>query len=427
MCQKIFIFISVTLAVADAAAVAPLYETKSGGVSGEYLLLMKRHENVKERLSEVTRYIHSLGGIWIESELSHGKFGVLHLITSRLDRLHTLRTHPHVELIEQNHIEKLASETPSDTCMSQSSGKEIWGLSRISAVNRPNYQSAKYQYNSQDGTDVDVYVIDSGVNLNHVDFGGRAFWGYTARAVRYEGDDDKNGHGTHVAATVAGTTYGVAKQANIIAVKVFNASGKGTGINTIEGLLWAVADNEGKSTQSGKAKKAVINMSLGSFASIVGYAEEALIQAAVEGGIPVVVSAGNDGTDACIKTPARMSSVITVGATNSSDYLADFSNYGPCVNILAPGVGIKSAWIGSSTSVSTIDGTSMATPHVVGAAARILSRSEDRLTVDEVKAVLMDYASSSKISFSGHPATIAHTGPLSTPNKLLHIGCLTGT
>lgn len=219
-----------------------------------------------------------------------------------------------------------------------------------------------YYYDTQAGQGIDVYVIDTGVLTTHSQFGGRATWGAN---FADSSNTDGNGHGTHCAGTVAGSTYGVAKKANIIAVKVLRADGSGTNSGVISGIQWA--SNTARS--KGKSSKSVASMSLGGGKSS---AVNSAVAAAVNTGMTFVVAAGNDNANAANYSPASEPSAITVGATTSSNARSSFSNYGSSVDIFAPGSSILSAWIGSNTATNTISGTSMACPHVAGLAAYLM-------------------------------------------------------
>jgi subtilisin family serine protease len=206
---------------------------------------------------------------------------------------------------------------------------------------------------------VTAYIIDTGILLSHNEFGGRASWGQTFVGGQ---DTDCNGHGTHVAGTVGGSTYGVAKGVSLIAVKVLNCAGSGSTTSVVGGVDWVAEHHKGGD--------AVANMSLGGGASS---AIDGAVTNAISDGVVFVVAAGNSGANACGYSPARVGAAITVGATTSTDARASWSNYGNCLDIFAPGAGITSAWKNSSTATKTISGTSMASPHVAGAVARVLS------------------------------------------------------
>ncbi|GAA6005714.1 hypothetical protein JCM10207_005305 [Rhodosporidiobolus poonsookiae] len=247
-----------------------------------------------------------------------------------------------------------------------------WGLARISHRNTLSFGTFnKYEYDSQAGEGVDAYVIDTGVNVDHVELEGRAKWGKT---IPRDPDQDLNGHGSHVAGTIASAKYGVAKKANIIAVKVLGAGGSGTMSDVVAGVAWA-ADSAAEAAQlkaqgkNPKHKGSVANMSLGGGKS---QALDDAVDAAVEDGLHFAVAAGNDNRDACAYSPAAAVNAITVGASTISDERAYFSNHGKCVDIFAPGLNILSIWNSGNRSINTISGTSMASPHIAGLAAYML-------------------------------------------------------
>lgn len=228
-----------------------------------------------------------------------------------------------------------------------------WGLDRI---DQRSGRNGRYTYN-RTGRGVHAYILDSGVRGSHQEFSGRMGNGYTTIG---NSAGDCNGHGTHVAGTVGGTTYGVAKQTTIHSVRVLGCDGRGSNSGIIRAVQWVGYNH---------TKPAVANMSLGGG---VSYALDNAIAAATNRGVLFVVAAGNSGRNACNYSPARSSSAVTVGSTTSSDYRSDFSNYGNCVNIFAPGSSITSAWSTSNYATNTISGTSMASPHVAGVAALYL-------------------------------------------------------
>jgi len=230
----------------------------------------------------------------------------------------------------------------------------------------PNELVGPYFYDESAGEGQVVYVIDTGVNIEHEEFEGRAKWGKTM--ISGAKDTDGQGHGTHVAGTVAGKTYGVAKKATVIAVKVLGDNGFGSNSDVIAGVNW-VADEVKKS-----GKKAIVNMSLGG--SYSRALNNAVIQAIKEAGLIFVVAAGNDDINAEYASPASVAEAITVGSTAEDDTRSYFSNYGRVVDVFAPGNNITSAWIGSKSATNTISGTSMAAPHVAGLAAYLLGLGE---------------------------------------------------
>jgi subtilisin family serine protease len=270
-----------------------------------------------------------------------------------------------------------------------------WGLDRIDQRDLPLNKA--YNYPGQ-AKGVHAYIIDTGIRISHSDFGGRASVGHDAMNDGKNGIDC-NGHGTHVAATVGGSTYGVAKNAKLYAVRVLSCSGSGSTSGVIAGVDWVTNNHQ---------KPAVANMSLG------GGADRAMddaVRRSVAAGVTYVLAAGNDNANACGSSPARTAEAITVGATTSSDARASFSNYGECVDIFAPGHQITAAWHTSDTDTKTISGTSMASPHVAGVVALYLERNPSASPNDVVKA-LTDNATPGKVSSPGacSPNKLAFTG-----------------
>jgi cerevisin len=253
-----------------------------------------------------------------------------------------------------------------------------WGLARISHRNKLTFGTFRtYEYDADGGEGVDVYVIDTGINVDHVEFQGRAKWGKTM--PQNDEDVDGNGHGTHCAGTIASRKYGVAKAANVIAVKVLGSNGSGSMSDVVGGVVWAAQQAAAKMEQAKKDFKAtgksahkgsVANMSLGGGKS---RALDDAVNRAVTSGMHFAVAAGNDNKDACNYSPAAAELAVTVGASTVGDDRAYFSNHGTCVDVLAPGLNILSTWVGGKTATNTISGTSMASPHTAGLLAYLLS------------------------------------------------------
>ncbi|MCX5588332.1 S8 family peptidase [Streptomyces erythrochromogenes] len=247
-----------------------------------------------------------------------------------------------------------------------------WGLDRIDQAATAGDQ--KYTYPDGGGEGVTAYVIDTGVRTTHKDFGGRATSGFDA-IDNDETADDGNGHGTHVAGTIAGAAHGVAKKAKIVAVRVLDDNGSGTTEQVVAGIDWVTQNHSGPS---------VANMSLG------GGADEALdaaVKRAVDAGVSFAVAAGNESSDAGQGSPSRVPEALTVASSTEDDQQSDFSNFGAVVDLYAPGSEITSAWNDSDTEVKTISGTSMASPHVAGAAALYLAAHPSATPADTAAAL----------------------------------------
>ncbi|MFG2061188.1 S8 family peptidase [Micromonospora sp. NPDC048871] len=298
-----------------------------------------------------------------------------------------LAANPSVEYVQQNRTVSIAgtqSPTPS------------WGLDRVDQRALPLNNSFTYP---NDGTGVTAYIIDTGIRFSHSDFGGRAVTGFDA--IDGGSADDGNGHGTHVAGTVGGTAYGVAKGVTLVGVRVLDNSGGGTYAQVIAGIDWVTADHQ-------PGEPAVANMSLGG-----GYdqATNDAVNRSIADGVVYSIAAGNSSANACNYSPASTPAAITVGATTNTDARASYSNFGTCLDIFAPGSSITSAWIGSDTATNTINGTSMAAPHVAGAAALALAANPG-YTPQQIRDLLVNDATNNVVTNPG-------TG---SPNKLLYTG-----
>jgi subtilisin family serine protease len=295
-----------------------------------------------------------------------------------------LATEPGVVAVEPDAVVSIAATQSNAT----------WGIDRIDQRNRP--LSTTYTYTNT-GAGVDAYIIDTGIRLGHRDFGPRAVSGYDA--VDGGSADDCNGHGTHVASTVGGTTYGVAKQARLIGVRVLSCSGSGSISGVIAGVDWVTSNHQA-------GRPAVANMSLGGGVST---ALDAAINRLHADGVTVVVAAGNNSGNACSGSPSRVPNAFTVAASDRNDRFASFSNRGSCVDIIAPGVSVTAAWYTSSTATNTISGTSMASPHVAGAAAKLL-----QATPSATPTTIMNTLRSSAT------ANVVTGVPTGTANRLLY-------
>ncbi|KAK4165538.1 cuticle-degrading protease [Cladorrhinum sp. PSN259] len=293
--------------------------------------------------------------------------------------LDAVRKNPNVEYIEQD-----AVVTAYDIVTQVD---VPWGLARIS---HRTINQTSYIYDSSAGAGTCAYIIDTGIYVNHTQFGGRAEW-----LANFADTDntDGNGHGTHVAGTIGGQDYGVAKATKLYAVKVLRASGSGTLAGVIAGIDFVASDSQSRDCPNGS----VANLSLGASRST---AVNSAVAAAVKAGVFISVAAGNSDDDAYYYSPASEPTVCTVGATDVADARAWFSNYGDLVDVFAPGVDVLSSWIGNPTATNTISGTSMAAPHVAGLGAYFLGLSDSAVpkTPEALCAYIHDTATNGTIT-----------------------------
>jgi serine protease len=396
MNRKYALAVAVSVALASSAATAGEFARAQNRVEGRYIVVLNpdsiapqaRSATADARLAMLadaaeaaTVDLAARHGGRVERLYRHAIQGFVMDADERV--VARMLKDPRVALIEEDGYVSISATQSSAT----------WGLDRSDQRALPLNGTYVYDYT---GSGVRAYIIDTGILRTHSQFGGRVQTGYSA-INDGRGSTDCNGHGTHVAGTVGGSTYGIAKSVTLVPVRVLGCNGSGTNSGVIAGIDWV---------RTNHVKPAVANMSLGGGASS---AVDTAVNNLNNAGVTVVVAAGNDSANACNYSPARASGAYTVGSTASNDARSSFSNYGSCLDIFAPGSSITSAWHTSTTSTRTISGTSMAAPHVAGAAALYLQRSPSA-SPSTVKSWLTNNATTGRVTSPG-------TG---SPNRLLY-------
>ncbi|GGR92396.1 S8 family peptidase [Deinococcus sedimenti] len=351
-------------------------------IPGQYVVVF--NDDVQTDFTAQSDFIGALGldpqGVQVQHVYSAALNGFAAKLSSQ--NLAKLQGDKRVKYIEQDAMMHMTATQTGAT----------WGLDRVDQRSRPTDGNYIYNYT---GSGIKAYIIDTGIRTSHTNFGGRAIWG--TNTTGDGNNSDCQGHGTHVAGTVGSSTYGVAKGVTLVAVKVLNCSGSGTNSGVIAGVNWAVT-NKGSAT-------AVANMSLGGgFSQAVNDA----VNSAAGKNLIMVVAAGNENQNACNVSPASAASAITVGSTTNTDTRSSFSNYGSCVDLFAPGSNITSTWNTSNTATNTISGTSMASPHVAGAAVlRVAAGSAGNSAV--TSAVISSATTNVVSGVNGSPNRLLYT------------------
>lgn len=371
--SSLMLLVATTITVFQASS-ASAANPNCTAVDGDYIVTFNRNANVKAEVNGAPG--KSVSPKFIYDSALNGFAASL-----SAEQACAFAKRPNIESIELDQI------VQNQNINVQNVNSAIWSLDRLDSKTR-TYDS-RYTYTSS-GSGVNAYIVDTGINTSHTEFTGRITSpGFTAVDGTIE---DCNGHGTHVAGTIGGNTYGVAKMVNLIPVRVLGCNGSGTNSGVIAGLNWI-------STQL-TSTPSVVNMSLGGG---ISSALDSAVTNLTSKGVTVVVAAGNSRRDACNFSPSRVPSAVTVAASDRNDQFASFSNFGKCVDLIAPGVSITSAWINSATASNSISGTSMASPHVAGAIARYIS-------------------SKNSISFSGLTTpNVVVSVPRGTSNLLLYV------
>ncbi|MDV3221822.1 S8 family peptidase [Intrasporangium sp.] len=383
----------VSTGAAATASADPIVGANSpDAIEGEYVVVFKNQgQSIAANNRSATAMAAKHGG-----RVKHTYGAVIDGYAATMTEAQALAVaaDPAVERVEQAYRVEIADEQVNPGS---------WGLDRVDQQDLPLNQ--RYRYPSTAGSGVHVYVMDTGVNLNHTEFTGR-----TGGGIDYVDDDsnpsDCNGHGTHVAGTAAGTNYGLAKRATVHAVRVLSCSGSGSNTDIIAGINWI---------KSNAIKPAVVNYSIGCSSRCSDTTMDNAVKSLVASGVMWVQAGGNGNDDTCYYSPQRVPEALTVGNSTSSDAKASSSAWGSCQDLFAPGTSITSAWYDSNTATRTISGTSMASPHVAGAVALYLGANPGASSAQVHSAIV------------GNSVSNTLTGvPSGTPNRLLNTEFLLG-
>ena len=362
------------------------YERSAKSIPGEYVIVLDDADLNKRQPDTVISFL-ARGH---QATITYRYRNAFRGFAAKMSRAQALRLakNPAVSFVQQNRAVEPTDVQPNPPS---------WGLNRIDQRDLPLDSSYRYDTTA---ANVRAYIIDSGIRTTHADFGGRAVWGTNTTGDGI--DTDCYGHGTHVAGTVGGAQHGVAKNVTLVAVKVLNCAGSGSFAGVAAGIDWVTGQHQ-------PGQPAVANISLGSAGS--DSATETAVRNSIADGVVYAIASGNSGSNACDFTPARVAEAITVNATTTTDTRASFSNFGTCTDVFAPGQGITSAWSTGNTATNTISGTSMAAPHVAGAAALLLSVTPTA-TPATIASQLVANTTANRVANAG-------TG---SPNRLLYTG-----